>query len=134
MKRKSESHEAGPSGKKITQQKLSQQSFFFRSNCTQEQLNNAIVDHVIDGIKPFTEAEAESFQNIIQLLDPNKKKGGPCYRTVVKLLDEKHKNMKENLLDELSKAVYVAIATVSNFRHTSFYDVYQQFQKKEQVP
>ena len=60
--------------------------FFFKSNCTRDQLNGAIVDHIIDSMGPFTLAEEESFQKIIQLLDPNKKSGGPAHKTVTKIM------------------------------------------------
>ena len=91
----------GPKQPKINQ--------FFRSNCTQKQLDNAIVDHVIDDIGPFTLGEKESFQNIVKLLDPTKKT--PDYRNMVKLLDDKYNGMKEKLLEELAKAVYVSVST-----------------------
>ena len=126
-KRKSGSNEAGPSGvKEPKQQKISQ---FFRSNCSQTALNEAIVDDIIDSMGPFKRVEEESFKALIKLLDPNKQV--PCYRTVVKILDEKYDNMKENLLDELANAVYVAIATVSNniwIWHMSIYDMCQFLQ------
>ena len=92
-------------------------------------MNEAIVDDIIDTIGPFKRVEEESFKALIKLLDPNKH--APCYRTVVKILDEKYDNMKENLLDELANAVYVAIATVSNniwIWHMSIYDMCQFLQ------
>ena len=62
------------------------QSFFFKSNCTRDQLNDAIVDDIIETMAPFTSAERESFQRIVKLLDPNKKSGGLDHRTVVKIM------------------------------------------------
>ena len=92
---------------KAKQPKL--KDFIFKSNCTQGQLNDMIVNHVIDSIGNFTLGEEESFKNIVKLLDPNK--SSPCYRTIIKLIDGRHDLMYENLLNELSKAVYVSICT-----------------------
>ena len=49
VKRSNVSADGGNSSK---QQKIS--PLFFRSNCTQEQLNDSIVDHIIDTMGPFT--------------------------------------------------------------------------------
>ena len=58
---------------------------------------------------PFTEGEKESFQKLVKLLDPNKK--CPNRRNVTSIMDDKFKIMNENLLNELSQAVYVSICT-----------------------
>ena len=81
----------------------------FKSNCTQDQLNEKIINYICDKIAPFKTGEDESFREIIKILDPNKT--GPCYRTVVKLFDEKFQNMLQNLMKELSQTSYVFIAT-----------------------
>ena len=72
-------------------------------------MDQAIVDHIIEDMAPFTLGEKEKFQKLITLLDPNKK--APDRRVVTKILGEKYDKMKENLLNELSKAVYVCICT-----------------------
>ena len=94
-----------------SKQRKIQQAFkpVFKSNCTQDQLNEKIINYICDKIEPFKTGEDGSFREIIQILDPNKT--GPCYRTVVKLFDEKFQNMLQNLLKELSQASYVFIAT-----------------------
>ena len=57
----------------------------------------------------FTLGEQESFRKMIRRVDPNK--SVPTYKTVVKLVDEEYENMRKKLLDELAKALTIAIAT-----------------------
>ena len=83
--------------------------FGFRPNCTQAQLNDAIIDFVNDTLQPFSMPEKESFREMIKLIDPTKTT--PCFNTTVKLVDQQFQNMKENLLKELAKALFVSIST-----------------------
>ena len=85
------------------------QGFFFKSNCTKTQFNESLVDHIVFDMKEFTMGEGEHFQKMIKLLDPNKT--CPDHKVVTSIMGDKFKLMNENLLHELSKAVYICICT-----------------------
>ena len=45
----------------------------FKSNCTQDQLNNAITAFMVEANLPLTLGDFDSFQNMLKLMDPTKR-------------------------------------------------------------
>ena len=56
---------------KLKQPKLSDMRF--KSNCTQDQLNNAVTAFMVEANLPLTLGDFDSFQNMLKLMDPTKR-------------------------------------------------------------
>ena len=80
-----------------------------RNSKSKQELNNAIAEYIINGLKPLTEVRDEDFRALIRTLKPDLQM--PNYETIKKLMAKKYDEMVKNLKKILSDIDYVAIST-----------------------
>ena len=95
--------------------KKSKMDFFApkKNTLTQKEFNMACLDYIIQRNEPLTIVEDSAFRELMSKCfnHGNENLHVPCYKTITKLLDWEYQKLKEELINELSKASSVGITT-----------------------